>query len=658
MVFVASIGRIIPAVKTFLRRGAFAGLLCAAIISAVSLADPTLLGAEWLLRDAFTKSIVPSRKPDPRIIIVGVNDEAIAHLAAAGYGRPPYPRDVYADAVTELRRAGARVIGIDILFPEEDVVHPDSDRKLAEALEHAPVILGIDTTKLELGKAPASAGSFEPDLWRIAGPQPDEQYLPHVPLALFGGARGIGTLRISSSPRSANIHEYPIADRAGNGRYVPSLALELYREAEGLRREGRWDGRAFAAGALRVPVNDRRAFAIRWHGGRKERDLSYKVVALDKVILAALAHEEASAVPAAKLAAFESQFRGAVVLIGYTAAGLNDLRQTPLSPTSAGVEIHANAIDNLLHADFDRDAAPWLVFPLLMLIAILFGQAIDGMPSQIVSGLVTIGVLAAIGGAGYLALRAGIVIPTVAGLTAVALTFVVLTAINLLSEKEHSSMLRATFGRYVSPQILDYILAHPENVHLGGERRDLTILFSDIRGFTSISEAAEPEEVVEMLNEYLTKMVEILLAHGGTLDKFIGDAVMGFWNAPADDDDHPFHAVRCAIAMIEETARIRARWETGGKAAIRIGIGINTGEAVAGNIGAEQVWSYTVIGDAVNLASRLESKNKDYSTEIIISEFTKARIGDAFETVYLDDVKVKGKDKAVKIYEVKGVKNA
>jgi adenylate cyclase len=219
-------------------------------------------------------------------------------------------------------------------------------------------------------------------------------------------------------------------------------------------------------------------------------------------------------------------------------------------------------------------------------------------------------------------------------------------------------MLRTTFGRYVSPQILQHILAHPEKVELGGERRDLTVLFSDIRGFTTISEASEPEEVVEMLNEYLTRMVEILLAHGGTLDKFIGDAVMGFWNAPTADPDHARHAVACSLEMIEETARIRERWEKSGKAAIRIGIGVNTGDAVAGNIGAEQVFSYTVIGDTVNLASRLEGKNKDYGTEIIISEFTKERIGDDFELVYLDDVKVKGKEKAVRIYEVKGRKHA
>jgi adenylate cyclase len=197
------------------------------------------------------------------------------------------------------------------------------------------------------------------------------------------------------------------------------------------------------------------------------------------------------------------------------------------------------------------------------------------------------------------------------------------------------------------------VLAHPEKVHLGGERRELSILFSDIRGFTSISEANEPEEVVEMLNEYLTRMVDILLAHGGTLDKFIGDAVMGFWNAPAPDPNHAQHAVACAVEMVEETARLRAEWEASGKASIRIGVGVNTGEAVAGNIGSERVFGYTVIGDAVNLASRLESKNKDYVTEIIISEFTMARIGGDFQTVYLDEVKVKGKEKAVKIYEVK-----
>ena len=157
-----------------------------------------------------------------------------------------------------------------------------------------------------------------------------------------------------------------------------------------------------------------------------------------------------------------------------------------------------------------------------------------------------------------------------------------------------------------------------------------------------------------MLNEYLTRMVEILLEHGGTLDKFIGDAVMGFWNAPAPDPDHAKHAVACAIEMVSETAKLREKWEAENKPAIRIGVGVNTGDAVVGNIGAEKVFGYTVIGDAVNLASRLEGTNKEFGTEIIVSEFTLERIGDTFNTVYLGEVKVKGKARAVKIYQVTG----
>jgi adenylate cyclase len=351
---------------------------------------------------------------------------------------------------------------------------------------------------------------------------------------------------------------------------------------------------------------------------------------------------------------FAKRFRGKIVLVGYTAAGLNDLRANPLSPIAPGVELHANAIDNLINRDFTRATPAAVAFPLIILLGTAFGVALDRTRSQLVSGLFAAGSIVAVVLLGYGALAAGYAVPAFTTALAIALTYVVTTVVKFVQEQRQTALLKMTFGRYVSPQILDHILAHPEKVQLGGERRDLTILFSDIRGFTSISEASEPEEVVEMLNEYLTRMVDILLKHGGTLDKFIGDAVMGFWNAPAADPDHARHAVACAVEMIEETARLRERWESEGKASLRIGIGINTGEAVAGNIGSERVFGYTVIGDAVNLASRLEGKNKDYVTEIIVSESTLERMGGGFETVYLDDVKVKGKEQAVKIYEVKG----
>jgi adenylate cyclase len=649
-------------------RGFVAGLACAVVVACISLADRTFLGAEWLLSDSFTRRIAASRPPDPRIILVTVSEQTIGYLSG-DYGRPPYSRDVYADVIAELQRAGAAVIGVDIAFSEEDGAHPEGDRRLAEVLNGAPVVLGAQT---EPGPS-LGADPFRDRYWRIEGPPPDHVlFAPRLPLPAFAHST-IGTIRIVSAKHSAAIHDYNLADRVGRDEYVPSLALEMLRRVRGLAPRASWQNGSFVFDGLRVPVDERGAFSIRWHAARQadptngqkgkpstidEGRLSYHVIGLDKVLLASMSHDDPAAIPAEKLAAFEQQFRGAIVIIGYTAVGLLDLRSTPLSPTTAGVELHANAIDNLLHQEFNRDAPRWLVLAIVLLLGVLLGFLFDRTRSQLASAAIAIVSLGLAAAAGYLLLRSGIVIPTVAIGTAIALTYVVNTVLSFVAEQRQSQLLKATFGRYVSPQILDHILAHPEKVRLGGERRDLTILFSDIRGFTSISEASEPEQVVEMLNEYLTKMVDILLAHGGTLDKFIGDAVMGFWNAPAGNADHARNAVLCAIEMIDETAKLRARWETEGKASLRIGIGINTGDAVAGNIGAEQVFGYTVIGDAVNLASRLESKNKDYGTEIIISEFTLARIGDAFETVYLDDVKVKGKENAVKIYEVKGLKHA
>ena len=562
------------------------GALCAALVAALYLQSPALFGAEWWLFDLYSRQLARSRPADPRIVIVAVDEQSVRNLDEL-FGRPPYPREVWALVVDELERAGAKVIAFDILFSEENPASPEGDRAFAAALERTPVIL---------------AGR------------------PHP---MF---RGAATGSIELARQQATVRTYPLQG---------SLALVAARH---------FDPGVTAAGEL----------LIRWNGAKKHpRDLSYANVELQKVVLAALRREEGS-LDAATAEAFARNFRGKIVLIGYTAAGLVDLRANPLSPIAAGVELHANAIDNLINRDFTRAAPRALMVPLIILLGAAFGFATGRTRSQLVSGTVAAASIAAVVLLGYAALAAGFSVPPFTAALAIAVTYIVITVFNFVREQRQTALLKQTFGRYVSPQILDHILTHPEKVHLGGERRDLTILFSDIRGFTSISEAAEPEEVVEMLNEYLTRMVDILLRHGGTLDKFIGDAVMGFWNAPAADPDHARHAVACAVEMIEETARLRERWQGEGKAALRIGIGINTGEAVAGNIGSERVFGYTVIGDAVNLASRLEGKNKDYGTEIIVSESTLERMGDGFDAVYLDDVKVKGKENAVKIFEVKG----
>lgn len=646
------------------KTGALIGLLCALALAAAS---GLLLPIEWELHDAFTRVIAVRTPPDPRIVIVGVSDEALRVLEP-DYGRPPFPREVYAIAIEELRRAGARVIAIDVALTGEDIAQPEGDRELAEALRGAPVVLAVPSRV----DAPRPA-TFASKLWRVDGAPAPTPVGVDEPRAMFRDAAGISGVRLAPG-NATNIHEYLLAEPVKGGGALPSLALETVRQYRGAPRAISVRGDAIVFAGSTIPATSQLAAPMRWHDLTDEQkrarraetqdtstrelggDVRYPFISFDKLVVAGLLRREGID-PAGELPKFEAKLRDKIVFIGYTAFGLFDLRVTPLSPRTPGVEIHANAADDLLNNTFNRHASLPLTFAIMLILAALFGAAIGAIRSQLLSALIAI---AGVGGwaiATFIFLEHGFVVRGVAGMSSIALTWVAITAVEFAAEQRQTLQLKTTFGRYVSPQILTHILAHPEKVQLGGERRDLTILFSDIRGFTSISEASEPEQVVEMLNEYLTRMVEILLAHGGTLDKFIGDAVMGFWNAPAFDPEHPRRAVRCAIEMIAETARLRERWETEGKAAIRIGIGINTGDAVVGNIGAEQVFGYTVIGDAVNLASRLESLNKEYKTEIIVSEFTLARIGEEYDVVYLDDVKVKGKANAVKIYEVRGMRH-
>ena len=346
-------------------------------------------------------------------------------------------------------------------------------------------------------------------------------------------------------------------------------------------------------------------------------------------------------------------FRDKIIFIGTTAAGLHDLFQTPFGSEGKmpGMQIHASVVDSILSRSFLRPAHP--VWSMALLAVSTFFVGLLGVYLGFWWALLACLVVAFSGaGAAALSFRNGIwlpCVPTVAGLIIAQFSSV---AYKYFVEDKAKRQVKALFSRYVSPAVVKELIEDPSRARLGGHRREMTVLFSDIRGFTTLSEAGKPEDVIKQLNEYFSRMVELLFQHKGTLDKFVGDMIMGLFNAPVLDPDHADHAVQMALAMLRELRVLNERWRSEGRPTFDIGVGVSTGDMIVGNVGSERTLSYTVIGDNVNLGSRLESLNKEFKSHIIISEFTRNKLKGSYFIRPLGSAKVKGKTKEVSIYEV------
>jgi adenylate cyclase len=346
-------------------------------------------------------------------------------------------------------------------------------------------------------------------------------------------------------------------------------------------------------------------------------------------------------------------FRDAIVFVGLTAAGLHDVFMTPLGSTGQipGTQIHATVTDQLLSSMFLAPASWPLQLGVLFACALLVAVLTVALPMRI--GFAAMVVTAAgVAILGLLLFRRGVWLVLVEPFIAIALASTGGLAWQYFVEGREKRQVKRLFSRYLSKDVYEQVMKNPALAELGGSRREMSVLFSDVRGFTALSERGDPEALVQQLNEYFSRMVEIVFAHRGTLDKFVGDMVMALFGAPLDDEEHADHAVRTALAMTTGLEELNARWQAQGRPKLGIGIGVNTGEMIAGTIGAETVRSYTVIGDAVNLGARLESLNKDYQTQIIISEFTARQLKGRYNLRPLGAVVVKGKTVPVEIFEV------
>ncbi len=343
-----------------------------------------------------------------------------------------------------------------------------------------------------------------------------------------------------------------------------------------------------------------------------------------------------------------------VLIFGATAIGVYDLRVTPFDENFPGVETHANVADNLIRRDFLlHHAKEGHFMPLAMVaIGILLAFSLSHLGALYGLGITFLLAAAVLWIDKTFLFEKGILVSVGFPLIQILSTYLVMTFYKYFTEERAKKELRSTFSKYVSPQIVAEILADPKNLELGGRKEHITVFFSDVRGFTTIAEKLDPRALSDLLNSYLTPMTDLVFKNQGTLDKYMGDALMAFFGAPISYQNHAHHACRCALQNLEKLAELVEVYKQKGLPLIDIGIGLNTGDCSVGNMGSETVRSYTVMGDAVNLASRLEGINKTYGTKIIISENTYGEAKDKFFCREVDWVRVKGKKEPVKIYEL------
>jgi adenylate cyclase len=398
------------------------------------------------------------------------------------------------------------------------------------------------------------------------------------------------------------------------------------------------DAEQLRIGKNRIPVNDDMAALIPYRGAQG----SFRYVSATDVM--------SNAVDKASL-------KNKIVLLGTTAAGLMDLRATPMQNVYPGVEVHANMVAGIMDGNIKQNPAytQGIEFILLLLVGSLLAFSLPNLnPSS--ATMLTALCLGLLLGLNWLAWQAGnLALPLAALLVTISTLYFFNMAYGFFFESRLKRQLGRLFGLYIPPELVDEMAQNPNSYSLASQSRHMTVLFTDVRDFTSIAEGMAPEQLSLLMNRFLTPMTQAIHQHRGTIDKYMGDAIMAFWGAPVADNHHATHAVQAALAMTASLARLQDEFAAQGWPAIRIGIGLNSGDMVVGNMGSTFRMAYTVLGDAVNLGSRLEALTKYYAVSIIVSEDTKVLAPD-FVYRELDRVRVKGRKKPLAIYEVLGEK--
>ena len=626
----------------------FISLLITLVFAVLTVINPSIIDEhiETLLVDYRFKirNLISAPQVPQDILTVNIDEKSLSM-----FGRWPWDRRLQAELIEKVFEGKPKVVAVDIFYPEPE--SPESDRALAEVIkkhkDRLVIALGFE---VEQGKV--FNGETEDVLYDDAVPvienvrhlRPIEAYRVLLPPEPIAGFATFG-------------HVYPLPDRDGKhrwenlyikygGEYFPSLALQAARIARGIGADkvSIIGGMGVDLGGILIPTDKFGRLHINYMGRE-----------------GGIIHRSAADVLSGSIP--DGFFRDKIVFIGATAMATYDLKNTPFSANMPGVEKNATVAANILSGDFIKktpDYIDLLVVLVTGFFALFIGQQQRALYLSVVYMLLTIIIVVTNQLLfTYYGLRINLIYPLLTVISEAA--FII--SLGYFTEEKKAKDIRRMFSSYVTERVVNELIKNPELARLGGERREVTVLFSDIMDFTKFSERHSPEEVVAMLNEYLGAMTEVIFKWDGTLDKFVGDEIVAFWGAPMNQEDHAELAVRCALNMAKRLEELRRKWRSEGKPALDAGIGISTGEVVVGNIGAEgKKMDYTVIGDHVNVAARVEELTRKHDARILITEFTLDKIRDLvtkgilyrtrISVKGLERVAVRGKEKPVSIYGV------
>jgi adenylate cyclase len=653
------------------------GAFAIAVSIAIRVADPTPIAS---LRDQtfdFFQRLTPRTYGDLPVRVVDIDDASLTDI-----GQWPWPRTRLAALVQRLADLGAATVALDIILAEPDRTSPsrlaetlelpspqrqqeltgllnglpDHDAVLAEAIRGAPVVLGYASTERPNGQRPSRKSGYA-----TAGANP-ATFLPafggavtSLPI-LDAAAKGAGSLSLGPRNDSGVVRRLPLVFSDGQHLYS-GLVLEALRVAQGASSvtvrstgaSGESPGGSPATvdlrvGDFRVPLTAHGELMLHYDHNRPQRYVSARDV-LDP----------------AKADAVRPLIEGQIVFVGASASGLLDQRVTALGQVVPGVSIHAQAAEQILAQDFLHrpDWADGLEALATIGFCLLVSFLLLTLSARYAAAVITLVNAAILGGAWLAFSELRLLIDPIFAVLSASILYFAITAILYFTTDRDKRFVREAFGRYLAPELLAELEQSHDKLKLGGELRDMTIMFMDVRDFTPISEVLTAEELIGFLNALFSPLTDAIQAEKGTVDKYIGDSVMAFWNAPVSVPDHAAHACRAALAMARTVDRMNAEDAFGfadrgsPHLKVKIGIGLNTGEACVGNMGSERRFNYSVVGDAVNIAARIESSCKAVGANLLVSEDT-ARAAPGFAFLEAGAVPLKGKSNAVKLFGLVG----